>query len=386
MATSDNMVPMKKTFAHFRDRAIYDSTAKTAISVRDGVLEYFGSEIGHLPADKVFKVYRSPATIANAAQLMRGIPVTNDHVSLDVAVDSPAGEVLSSKMIDLNMPEVTARIGVMNELKVAPELLGYVDAGKRELSLGYRATLVECSIPEFDLEQIDILPHHLAVVDAGRNGSVCSFIDHERNNENQEETEMTKKKDKAALHKVFTDAEGQPSMTEIVAIAQALPEALAALPVDELAKVLPVLQEIVSKAGGGGAAAAAATEGVDDEAAAGEGDDPKKDKTMDAEEPKKDTPVTDSKAFKDAMKAGLDRHVKVMDKARQFLPEDYKFEGKSTEQVMRDAVAVEHGKTAFSDSELEVAFKMMKKTQSQYRNFGDGASTGKFSNLADKAI
>lgn len=380
------MVPMKKTFAHFRDRAIYDSTAKTAISVRDGVLEYFGSEIGHLPADKVFKVYRSPATIANAAQLMRGIPVTNDHVSLDVAVDAPAGEVLSAKMIDLNMPDVAARIGVMNELNVAPELIGYVDAGKRELSLGYRATLVECSNPEFDLEQIDILPHHLAVVDAGRNGSVCSFIDHERNNENEGTENMTKKKDKAALHKVFIDAEGQPSMTEIVAIAQALPEALASLPVDELAKVLPVLQEIVAKAGGGGAAAAAAETTTDDDAGKeGEGDQPKKE-TMDGDEPKKDTPVTDSKAFKDALTAKLDRHVKVMDKARQFLPEDYKFDGKTTEQIMKDSVAVEHGKTAFSDSELEVAFKMMKKSQSQYRKFGDGASAGKFSNLADKAI
>jgi len=377
------MVPMKKTFAHFRDRAIYDSNAKTAISVRDGVLEYYGSEIGHLPADKVFKVYRSPATIANAAALMRGIPVTNDHVSLDVAVDTPQGEVLSAKMIDLNMPDVAARLGVMNELNVAPELLGYVDAGKRELSLGYRATLVECSLPEFDLEQIDILPHHLAVVDAGRNGSVCSFIDHQRNNEGNEDM---KKKDKDALHKVFKDAEGNPSMTEIVAIAQALPEALAQLPVDELAKVLPVLQEIVAKSGaGGGAAAAAADEGA--EAAAGEGYQPKKDPAMDGEgEPKKEVPVTDSKEFKDALTKKIDRHVMVMDKARQFLPDDYKFAGKSTEQIMKDTVAVEHGKTVFSDSELEVAFKMMKKTQSQYRNFGDGAATGKFAQLADKEI
>lgn len=375
---------MKKTFAHFRDRAIYDSNAKTAISVRDGVLEYFGAEIGHLPADKVFKVYRSPATIANAAALMRGIPVTNDHVSLDVAVENPQGEVLSAKMIDLNMPDVAARIGVMNELNVAPELLGYVDAGKRELSLGYRATLVECSIPEFDLEQIDILPHHLAVVDAGRNGSVCSFIDQQRNNEGNEDM---KKKDKDALHKVFKDAEGNPSMTEIVAIAQALPEALAQLPVDELAKVLPVLQEIVAKSGTGGAAAEAAGEGMDaDAGAAGEGDQPKKDPAMDADAEKPKTDVTDSKAFKDALTKRIDRHVAVMDKARQFLPDDYKFAGKTTEQIMRDTVAVEHGKTAFSDSELEVAFKMMKKTQSQYRNFGDGATAGKFSQLADKEI
>lgn len=370
---------MKKTLAHFRDSVAWNGQEKTAISVRDGVLEYYGAEIGYQPADKVFKVYRSPATIANAAALMRGIPVTNGHVDLDMSVATPAGEVLTARMIDLDKPEYAARLGVMNTLGIADELNSALDAGKRELSLGYRATLIESTNPDFDLEQVEIIPHHLAVVDAGRCGSVCSFIDRKGN-------DMTKKKDKGELHKAFKDAEGNPSMTEIVAIAQALPEALANLPVDELAKVLPVLQEIVSKAGSGAAAEAAAS--VDADPAA-EGDEPKKETTTD-EDPKKEVAVTDSKAFKDALAAGVTaavgRHVKVMDKARQFLPEDYKFDGKSTEQVMRDTLAVEHGKQSFSDGELEIAFKMMKKTQSQHRSFGDVAATGKFSQLADKSL
>lgn len=375
-----------RVYGEFQDKAIYNAAEKTAISVRDGVLEYLGSEIGYKPADKIFKVYRSPATIANAAMLMNGISLTDDHVDLNAEPAHPKGKVTSSKMIDLNQPDLLARIGILNNITVEPDVQANLDAGKRELSLGYRASLIPAvEGSNFDLEQIEIMPHHLAVVDAGRCGSVCSFIDHKRFDKGTEHM-TTKKK---PTHKAFIDAEGNPSMTEIVAIVQALPDALAQLPADELVKLVPMLQEIVTKAGGAAkvdepaaddeaAKAAAEAEKAKDNPAA----EPEK-KTMDEAEKEK-IAVADAKKIADATKTAVARHVEVMDKARQFLPDDYKFQGKETPQIMRDALAVEHGTQKFSDSELDVAFKLLKKTQSKYQKFGDGASTGKFTNLADK--
>lgn len=376
-----------RVYGEFRDKATYNVAEKSAISVRDGILEYLGSEIGYEPKDKMFKVYRSPATIANAAMLLNGIHLTDDHVCLDSEPANPRGQVLSSKMIDLNQPDLLTRIGILNTLRIEPDVQANLDAGKRELSLGYRATLVDAiEGSNFDLEQIEIIPHHLAVVDAGRCGSVCSFIDHKRFDKGTEHMKTTKK----PLHKTFIDAEGNPSMTEIVAIVQALPEALAALPADEVMKLLPTLQEIVTKAGG--TAKKEDEPALDDEAAkAAEAakaketpaNDPAKEPVMDEAEKEK-TKIADAKKITDASNAAVARHVEVMEKARQFLPSDYKFKDASTVQLMRDAVAVEHGTQKFSDSELDIAFKMLKKNQSQYRNFGDGAATGKFTNLADK--
>jgi len=64
----------EKIHRQFADTATYSDTERTAVSIRDGVLEYLGTEIGLEPPDKVFAVYRSPATIANAAHAMKGIP------------------------------------------------------------------------------------------------------------------------------------------------------------------------------------------------------------------------------------------------------------------------------------------------------------------------
>lgn len=376
-----------KTFHVFKDSVPYDGQLKTAISVRDGVLEYLGAEINREPFNKVFRVYRSPATIANAAGLMQGIPLTNDHVSTDYPVTDPKGTVLTSKMIDIDLPEVNARLGVVNTLDITSETDAFLNANKRELSLGYTAALIDAAPDSgYDLEQVDIMPHHLAQVNAGRCGSICSFIDHKRTEGNTMTT-------KAKLHKAFLDADGAPSMTDIVAIAQALPEAIATLPVDKLTEMLPVLQEIVSAAGGKAPAAAAdaaedTVDGGEDTVEAGD-EVPDKADTVPGGVANK-VAVADSKEFKDALQIAtaeaIKNHIAVVEKARGFLDSNYKFEGKTTNQVMLDAVAVEHGKTKFSDSELAIAFKMLKPSKSNYTNFGDGAAGGKFAAAADKSI
>jgi hypothetical protein len=97
--------------------------------------------------------------------------------------------------------------------------------------------------------------------------------------------------------------------------------------------------------------------------------------------------VTDTAEFKDAVNSAIRRHTEVIEKAKTFVDESYQFAGKATDQIMRDALAVEHGKQEFSDAELSVAFKLLKKTGTDLRTFGDASlSAGKFSSIADKDL
>lgn len=183
------------------------------------------------------------------------------------------------------------------------------------------------------------------------------------------------------LHKAFLDAEGSLSLSQIVELAAGLPEAIKNVPADKLAELLPALQEVMAAATAAGVEAPGAEPVVEelpvmtdedadklmDESADAAGGDPVK--------------VTDSarkvlrKKFADRIAAAVGEAVKVhtaaIDKARTILPENYSFADKSTAQVMRDALAVEHGSQKFADNELSVAFKLLKKSGGEYQNFGD---------------
>lgn len=356
----------------FNDRLEFNASLKTAVSVRDGVLEYLGSEIGMDPADKIFTVYRSPATIANTADKMIGIMLSDGHVPLDSEVPHPVGSVETSEMVDLFDHTSNSYLAIQNKVQVADEMLLHLQEGKRELSLGYKADLIPHE--KYDLEQRDILPHHLAIVDQGRCGPACSFLD---------------KKEIEKMKKFFLDAEGNPNLEEIVKIASQLPEALKKLPMDKLTEIMPTLQEIVSFAA---AAEVPAEETPAEEVPAEEM--PAEDETsaeevpaeeMEDEEDTNKTPITDSAAFKDALKASMARHSSAIDKAKGFLDADYVFADKATEQIMRDALATEHGEQEFEDAELDVAFKMLAKTDSKTKNFGDSQDDA-WDQLKDKEL
>jgi hypothetical protein len=370
---------MTALLAFFTDSVTWDDKEKSAVSVRDGVIEYLGSEIGQEPADKLFTVYRSPATIAKINESMPGVPLTDEHVSLDTDVANPVGSVLSSEIIDFIDSDTTAHLALRNRIKITDAISGALNTGKRQLSLGYFGKLVPHD--RYDFEQIDLLPHHLAVVTAGRCGAACSFIDKMPEGVN---TMLKKRKTVEALHKAFTDADGQPNLQQIVEIAQQLPEALKSVPMDKLQEIMPVLQEIIAMTGAT-APAADTIEGADEDPEKLKDEEIVKKEEVTDEAPT--VPVTDSAEFKDAVAGAVKRHTEVIEKARGFLDESYVFTGKSTTQIMRDAVAIEHGKQQFSDQELTVAFKLLKKTGSDLRKFGDASAfTGKFSSLADKEL
>ena len=183
-----------------------------------------------------------------------------------------------------------------------------------------------------------------------------------------------------ALLAVFLDAEGQPNLEQIAEIATRLPEALRKLSMDKLAEVIPVLQEIVTEAGG-----ATASEGMEDESAEVEVED----EGDEMEQEAVDMKMEDSAQFKDAVKAAADAAVKdhatVSAKAITLMGKDYKFADKSAVEIMRECVEAEHPNTKFTDSELRIAFKMLKPAGTDVSNFGDGdPSANRFEKLADK--
>jgi hypothetical protein len=367
---------MPQAFLDSKIMGEYDPSTKTAISVRDGVIEYMGSEIGEMPADKIFTVYRSPATIANVAASMNGLLLCDEHIDVDLPVESPVGTIESSDLVDMINPAQESTLAIRNKITFTDS----APQNKYELSLGYLADLVPHH--KYDFEQRGIVPKHLAIVESGRCGPACRFIDRKPPEEKTMPKLLQLKKLAAAL-KAFRDEEAGITVDQIAELAKSLPEALKNAPVDKLQEMWPALMELIeiSKAAGVEMPElAAAVEG--DKPAADPDKTPAADEDKDkpTDEDKDKVKVTDSKAFKDAVQkasdAAVKRHSEVVEKARGFLDDTYSFAGKNTVAIIRDALATEHGAQKFEDSELDLAFKMLRKTSSQYQQFGDAAAKG----------
>jgi hypothetical protein len=357
---------MTKLTRQFNDIALYTPGTKSAVSVRDGVLEYLGAELGLEPLDKIFTVYRSPATIANAAYAMAGIPLTDEHVSLELAAPETGSTVTESCVIDQIDEHTGSRLAIKNKLAIDDAMLPVLDT-KKQLSLGYFANLVEHS--KWDFEQVDIVPHHLAAVEAGRCGPLCSFID-------RKPTGNVMK-----LNKAFTDAEGAASLEQIVEIAMGLPEAMKKVPIDKLQELMPSMQEIMTYAKAEGALPEeeAEVESTDEDKPEDETQDmDPEDKPMKDEETKEDEKKfsdADVKAFvrKEAKKfadAEVKKYASVVNKAKNFLDSDYDYSNKVSTQIMRDALATQ-STDKFEDNELDIAFKLLRKSDVNYSQFGD---------------
>jgi len=323
---------------HFFDAVTFDVEQKTAVSVRDGVLEYLGHELGLEPPDKTFRIYRSPAQIATVAPLMAGLPLTNDHVDIGQPVPQSVGKVISAAVIDFTEGEAS-HLAIKNTLEVQSDFLATL-TDKRELSLGYEARLIDDD--KYDFRQVDIRPHHLAVVDAGRCGSGCRFLDRSPNN-------------------------GDNTMTldELIKVVEAM-----AAEVAELKKALAPAEDPAPEAGTDNA--------TEEEEAKKEEEEAKK---------VKDSAALEAR-FADAVAKATTEQVAttlaIIDRARQFLPTDYKFADKSGNQIMRDAIATQHAGVRFEDAELPVAFKMLRQPETKpFADFGRG-NMGKFAELKDK--
>lgn len=356
-----------------------ETDLRRVVSLRDGVLEYNGEELGQPTG--ILRVYRSPATIANVANAMIGCPVTDGHVDQDHLIPQAVilGEVREAKAIDLDDPNTKARLAVENLVEVqegcSDRWQMYRDEG-REFSLGYGATLVPAPDGvDYDYEQREIEPHHLAVVPAGRCGPACTFLD--ARPETEAASAAPQKEEEMKVPKFFADAAGEYSIQKIMEIVAALPEALKTVPMAQLQKAAPQLEALIAAAKVGLPEAPRAEEAPAPEAApAGSDAAPDACGTGPGKEmPKPGDKAADAKRLADAVSEAVAAHTETIERARLFVDEQYKFSGKTTTQIMRDVLAQERPGLSFADAELAMAFKLLeakpRPKADPYARFGD---------------
>jgi len=388
----------KKTeLSSFKDSLEFNSVDKTVISVRDGTIKYFGVEIpkameefkdslGDDRLHKQYTIYRSPATIANLLNKMDGLPITRDHSSLyeTVKESDRSGTITDSVIVDYVNKKTDSTIAIKNRVNIDDDrIINNLTNGDRELSLGALGRLIEYEGEgNYDFESVDLEPVHLAVVQKGRCGAECSFLD--------------KKGGRMPDLEKVVDEDDRDNLTDLAKLIRDIPDAIKALPRDELEKALPMLKEIILRS---------RRDGEKEEVELIEDED--KDKDKDKEEMKdtkdefkekeeiKDTDherrekMADSAFYKNSLRKAVSDAVShdrsVTSKAREFLGDSYSFNGKSTLQIMREVVKQERPRENFSDSELPLIFKWMQKTNSKLESFGDSvnSSENKFLKVFD---
>jgi hypothetical protein len=383
-----------KSGISFTDYACYDAETKMLKSVRDGVQEYLGAELDIEPADKVFKVYRSPASIIEICDAMVGIPITDDHISLDDEIEESAirGTVTKSHIANFIDNAIGATIVIKNIVQIDSDIISLIKSGKDQLSLGYNADLIVHD-GEYDFEQVGIVPHHLAIVDSGRCGGLCAFNDKQGVKMNKQ-----KNKSKVILKKKFADKADAPNLQRIVEIAMALPDAIKTVPIEDVQKVLPELEKLIALSKKGDESADTETVGEAIEEPAKEVvDEAEKEAKADVET-KDEAPAEDDKDkaepkpkfsdadFKDAVAKAVDYRVNTITKAQEFVADGYTFSDKSISQIQRDALETE-SKDSFSDAELGTAFKLLRKSK-QYERFADSGTEGEsaFKTVGEKEL
>jgi uncharacterized protein len=148
--------------------------------VRTGVQIYSGDEVGK-PEQQIVRVYRAPEEVfaPDSLQSFTHAPVTVDHPQEEVTADNwktlAVGEVSTAAKQDgrwVYLPLV---------LKDAAAIAS-IEAGKRQLSAGYRCELdwtsgVTADGEPFDAQQKAIRINHLALVDRARAGSEARIGD-----------------------------------------------------------------------------------------------------------------------------------------------------------------------------------------------------------------
>jgi len=367
----------------FEHKVFFDYASKTIKSVRDGVQEYMGVEIGMEPRDKIFTIFRRPETVTAIAGKLKGLPLIEDHIdpTEEPEKDTINGVIDNTEIIEYNDGFKDATLYLKNTVNLNEKGLNALSRGKRHLSLGYLGKLKPHD--SYDFEQYDLVPTHLAIVDNARGGDILAFEDKNKNKD-------------INMKIIFTDEDGKISLQKVAEMAGTLQDALKNAPLEEIVNIMPTLQALVESAKSNDPSLqeekpaedaetetetekdeTIPTEDADDKDAEDKGDEDKKEKPMEDAEPEeeddKKEKFKDSQEFKDHVNSIVSEKLNTIEKAKGFLPETYNFVDSSTSEIMKAAVEKEHGKS-FEDSEIPIAFKMLKKQSSQYKSFGDDAN------------
>lgn len=312
---------------------------RTVISIRDGVQEYLGLELGLEPFDKVFKIYRSPETIRELKDKLVGIPLIENHIEPKGDIDESLkkGNILNSEEIENIDNSLDSTLAIRNEITLFKDKLEF---NHKQLSLGYTAKTVPSA--EYDFEQLNINPHHLAIVEAGRCGGVCEFKD-EKGVKPMDLNELL-----AKLKEALVNASDADKAMILEAMDSIIPK-VAKSDLVEMEKKFEDAKKIA-------------------------GDDAIKN-------------FMDSQVYKDAMLHYGNDRASIIGKAKNFLDEKYDFKTKSNEAIMADVIKAEYPTESFKDAEIGVAFKLLKEkavSSSQEIDFKDTREA--FDKIADEEL
>ena len=154
-------------------------TIKDNPILKAGIFPYLGSEIGQGESTRVYKVLRSEEELSKPETIksFELVPLINEHFVLgelgtdtdDKPIDGIVGE-----SIYFEAPYLKSNIKVFGK-----HIKKLIEVGKIELSAGYSCKYIPVeNNPDYDFIQTDIRANHLALVEAGRNGSDVAVQDH----------------------------------------------------------------------------------------------------------------------------------------------------------------------------------------------------------------
>lgn len=153
-------------------------TIKDNPILKAGIFPYLGSEIGQGEPSRVYNVLRSEEELSKPETIksFELVPLINEHFVLgelgtdtdDKPIDGIVGE-----SIYFEAPYLRSNIKVFGK-----HIKKLIEIGKIELSAGYSCKYIPVeNNPDYDFIQIDIRANHLALVEAGRNGSDVAVQD-----------------------------------------------------------------------------------------------------------------------------------------------------------------------------------------------------------------
>jgi len=356
----------------FQDKSIVTLNAqhKTVVSIRDGFQEYMGIELGIQPFDKVFKIVRDQEDIRQLADKLVNLPVTDNHIEPEGTIDNSIiqGFIKTSDAVEHRDVDTDTHVIVKNTINLNDNMLQFVNNGKKELSLGYKAKLVPHDL--YDFKQVEIVPHHLAIVQNGRCGDICKFTD----GANMKEEKIN-----------FLDADGTVSLERVMELATQLPEVISKMDIKALGKLVPILEKVMESAGMN-----VPEPIVEDPEVIAEPE--MTDMEMEAKEKeiseKAVNEFKDSTCFTDAQIQFADERVVCIEKAKSFLDDGYVFTKKSNVEIMGDALKAEKPTETFKDGEIAVAFKMLENKQpiEDYKEFGDKSAQDKWETAKSEVL
>ena len=153
-------------------------TIKDNPILKAGIFPYLGSEIGQGEPTRVYKVLRSDEELSKPETIksFELVPLINEHFVLgelgtdtdDKPIDGIVGE-----SIYFEAPYLKSNIKVFGK-----HIKKLIEVGKIELSAGYSCKYIPVeNNSDYDFIQTDIRANHLALVEAGRNGSDVAVQD-----------------------------------------------------------------------------------------------------------------------------------------------------------------------------------------------------------------